>query len=88
MKKRIAVAVALILSVFTLFAFAACDVAFRNKELESIEIDTAEAKLDYLEGDEFSSEGLWLIARYSDGSSTVLERGFYISVPNMYLTDE
>ncbi len=88
MKKRIAVAVALILSVFTLFAFAACDVAFRNKELESIEIDTAEAKLEYLEGDEFSSEGLWLIARYSDGSSTVLERGFYISVPNMNLTDE
>lgn len=88
MKKKIWVLLTAIFAGCVAFGVASCDIKLKSRELTKLELDTVNAETEYLEGETFSDQGLWILAHYSDSTTTEVKSGYHIVSPEMYLTEE
>ncbi len=86
-KKGFCIFFASVFAVCALGLLAACDFTFVDRELTSIELNTADVKTFFLEGEAFSYDGLKVSAHYSDGSSHDAKSGYRVLESSFELDD-
>ena len=88
-KIRFGLIAILAIALCMLCVFTACETnPDPNKEVESISVDATNVQKTFYQGDEFTSEGLAVVVRYDDGTTSTITSGFNVTEPDMTETGE